>query len=62
MNQSGDLQKAQRATTPGVALCVALLHILQVVQMQTNVQNQAPSVFGHLVSAQVDSPFDADSM
>ncbi len=38
MHQSDNLQKARRATTPGVSWSVALLHILQVVQVRTDLQ------------------------
>ncbi len=38
MPQSDNLQKARRATTPCVSWSVALLHILQVVQVVTNLQ------------------------
>ncbi len=38
MHQMDNLQTARRATTPGVSGSVALLHILQVVQVRTDLQ------------------------
>ncbi len=38
MHQLDDLQKARRATAPGVSWSVALLHSVQVVQVQTDLQ------------------------
>ncbi len=48
MHQSDNLQKARRPTTPGVSWSVALLHILQVVQLRTDLQyfNAVPNLGG----------------